>query len=494
MSSASHRPTHAPRRSLVVLCCITVVATVACEESVYIATAPELTPRFDENIADYVTRCAEAPIQVSVFGPADASVSVDGRAVTPGSSTDVTVSAGQAFPIDVTLAGGATKNYFVRCLPGDFPQFAAERPHTPQAEWYVAAPWGMANFQPVPPGTSTQFVGVFDNRGVPLWWRKSTSAAGPLDAKLLPNGNLAWLHFASDQTGAGGGSEERRLDGTLVRSLQTVGSPVDHHEYLLLPNGNYAMGRYFPREGVDLSACGGPTSGVVTDNDIQEIAPDGSLVWSWLASEHIALSELAWTEPCSPEEEQHDIYHWNSIEPDGDAFIVSFRHLNAVYKIARSGDIVWKLGGSNRPESLMVVGDPIVAAGGSLFGGQHDARLLPDRTLTVYDNRTNQADDTPRAVRFLVDEALRTATLVESVTDAAAEFSLCCGSARKLPTGNWVMAWGARPHVTELAPDGSLVFRLHFTQDMFTYRAHPVMPGVLARAALRAGMEAQNPR
>ena len=69
--------------------------------------------------------------------------------------------------------------------------------------------------------------------------------------------------------------------------------------------------------------------------------------------------------------------------------IASFRHLDAVYKISKStGKIVWKLGGTTTPKSLTVKDDPRAYT----LGAQHDARLLPDGTLTVFDNRTNLAD------------------------------------------------------------------------------------------------------
>jgi class 3 adenylate cyclase len=57
--------------------------------------------------------------------------------------------------------------------------------------------------------------------------------------------------------------------------------------------------------------------------------------------------------------------------------------LNAVFDIdQRSGNILWKLGGSATPESLRITNDPVFT-NGSHFGGQHDARLLPDGTVTL---------------------------------------------------------------------------------------------------------------
>ena len=95
---------------------------------------------------------------------------------------------------------------------------------------------------------------------------------------------------------------------------------------------------------------------------LQELSPNG-VVWSWLASDHIPVSEVTvrWQNQCgSP---AGDIYHWNSVEPDGDGYVLSFRHLDAVYRIdQRTGAIDWKVGGVSRPESLIVIGDDQLSA------------------------------------------------------------------------------------------------------------------------------------
>jgi hypothetical protein len=156
-----------------------------------------------------------------------------------------------------------------------------------------------------------------------------------------------------------------------------------------------------------------------------------------------------------------------------------------------SGAITWKLGGSATPESLKILADPVFAAGGRFghFGGQHDARMLPDGTITMEDPGSYLGRP-PRAVRYQLDLSARTATLVEQVTDPLATNSPATGSARKLPGGDWVMAWGFTPIVTELTPTGSRVFLLQFAPGYFNYRAVPVPYGQISPAALRAGMDA----
>jgi hypothetical protein len=182
----------------------------------------------------------------------------------------------------------------------------------------------------------------------------------------------------------------------------------------------------------------------------------------------------------------YDIVHWNSIEPDGNSVIASFRNLDAIYKIDKAtGDIVWKLGGTTTPESLTVKDDPR----GVTLGAQHDARLLTDGTLTAFDNRTNLNNHQPRAVRFRINESDRTATLLESITDPQVTGSNCCGSARRLGNGDWLIDWGQNKPIGGYAPDGRRTFLLRL-DSTFSYRAEPVRSGAVSMQELRQGMNA----
>jgi Arylsulfotransferase (ASST) len=188
----------------------------------------------------------------------------------------------------------------------------------------------------------------------------------------------------------------------------------------------------------------------------------------------------------------YDLVHWNSVEPVGGSVIASFKTLDAVLKIDKStGRIIWKLGGTTTPRSLEVLQDPRPYT----FGGQHDARLLRDGTLTVFDNRSNLDNKTPRAVRYRIDEAAGTATLLETITDPEVPASSCCGSARRLRNGHWLIGWGKDYRTAQVGeiggykPNGQPTFRLSFGSG-FSYRAEPVPPGAVSAQDLRDGMRA----
>ena len=353
---------------------------------------------------------------------------------------------------------------------------------------------------PVGPGIG-HYVTVFNPDGVPTWWMKP--AMSPVDAKLLPSGHIAWARyqgFGGVGTTPSVAYEIHTLEGSLVHEVRAVGNPTDFHELQSLANGNYLLLTYRPRDGVDLSAFGGPASATVLDAEIQEVAPDGRLVWSWNSKEHIALSEtghwyadhvLKYDLRLPDGRRAFDIVHPNSVEAVGDRIILSARHVDAVYEISReTGKVRWKLGGTPRPESLQIVADPNYGA--TSFGGQHDARLLHDGTLTLHDNGSGRGRP-PRAVRFRIDPAARTATLLEALTDSLAPASSCCGSSTKLRQGNWVTSWGGTPRITETTPVGARVFELTFRELIYSYRAFPV-PRTLDPAVFRAGMDAMHRR
>jgi Arylsulfotransferase (ASST) len=453
---------------------LTACVPVPPSQPLIVSATPALFPAFETGVVDYVNRCDPAtPTEVQVTAPDGTTVSVDGAAPQSGTFTvEVAQDVGKRFTIDVTT-GGTTTNHHVRCLPTDFPNWSVEKTGTPQAEFYATV---------MIQGLMPNYSAIFDTNGVPVWWldRQPTFLLAP-----LPNRNFAIIKA---------GMEEYDLNGNLVRTLNTVGGPLDNHDVILLPNGNYVMATV-QQQPCDLTSWGaglGPLETCV-NHVFQELTPLGVVVGAWDTSLHIPV-----TETTPPWRDNHDTvppdvydpWHYNSVEFTGDGFIISFRHLDAVYKIdslTPTGSIVWKLGGIPRPESLTLVDDPL---GGAT--GQHDARWLGDGTVTIHDNGTNAlglgSNRQPRSVRYAVDTGAMTATLVEEVYDADVGSSPCCGSTRRLPGGNWVTGWGGSGQSSEYAPDSTRVFRL---LAGFVYRGIPLLPGQFTADEFRAGMDAQ---
>jgi hypothetical protein len=83
--------------------------------------------------------------------------------------------------------------------------------------------------------------------------------------------------------------------------------------------------------------------------------------------------------------------------------------------------------------------------------------------------------------------------VVHAVTDRRVGASPCCGSARQLSTGGWVVAWGGTGVISETDAAGRPLLTMTLT-DGFSYRAVPLEPGRVSRATVLAGMDAMHPR
>ncbi len=476
------------------LACLVVPATgdgaPAQRPSVAVSARPGLYPRFSPGVSDYVTRCRGFR-GVRLFVRTSGGAAFAAKALARSGRFQLVehVSPGRAFVFRAGRAGNL-RPYHVRCLPPKFPDWTFQRFHSSPGQLSLLAP-GLAIGKPTRP-----YIAIFDEHGVPIRWYRSDPAV--VDAELLPDRTIAFAHFEGSTFGIGpkAAYEIRTLSGRLVRRVRTVGSPTDDHELQVTRNADYVLLTYVPRSGVDLSSLGGPANATVVDAEIQIVRKDGTLAWSWSTKDHVSLSESSiWGATFGPYEladgrDVYDIVHANSAQIVGNTVVLSLRHTSAVYGIDRTtGRILWKLGGTTTPESLAVLG----TADMQLFSGQHFARLRANGTLTVHDNGTNAARP-PRAMRFRIDTATRTARLVETVSDPSVRFSPCCGSATRLSNGRWLISWGGDSVVGEYSPGGRALWKLTFGKSLFSYRAIPVSTAFVSKARLRAAMNVLNPR
>jgi hypothetical protein len=429
------------------------------------------------------------------------TVAVPGATVTiagadPGGN--VSVNENQAVVVTVTLANATSDQYWIRCLPHDFPVLSVDRPDDPTPGYYLFGTFG----------GSAGYAIILDDHGAPVWYHQTTSG-GAINVNLLANGDVIWspplgTAFGTNPSGA---IQEHALDGTLVRTWSTVATPTDHHDFVPLANGDMLLASYHYRADVDVTALTGCAPGQtanVEDAWLQEIRPDGTVAWEWHSEDHINLTETLPAGPCGTDltfgpgfdsnlpASVIDLLHVNSLDldPMTGNVIVSGRHLNAAFEIRRDpgqpndGKIVWKLGGDapTDPATLhfTVVGDPL---GGPVR--QHDVRLLANGHLTMFDNESGVTS--PRAVEYALDPDAATATLVwqHGRSDSSQTFGL--GSVRRQDDGSTVIGWGALPPIlTDIGPLGDVT--LEVSQDPFAnnYRTIKVPAARLNLATLRA--------
>lgn len=267
------------------------------------------------------------------------------------------------------------------------------------------------------------------------------------------------------------------------------GLQADLHEFQIAPHDVAYLTAYNPIR-CNLKPAGGASSGTILDTAIQAIDIKTGLVrWEWHSLDHVGASESQIQAPndASP----WDWFHINSIdpEPNGD-LLISARNTWASYQIqGGTGTILWRLGGL---KSSFKMGR------GTTTAWQHDARLLSDGDITIFDDGSDPpVESQSRAVTISLDLKTHRATLVSAVNHPAPPLlSASQGNAQTLASGNMLVAYGGVPQMSEYSKSGSLIFDAHLPYDMASYRgyrypwsARPSYPPVAVASLNNTGEE-----
>ncbi len=466
-----------------------------------LGTSPlALSPAFAPSIHDYFVRCAAGTNSLTIVYGAKSGgkAGLVAPIVTkpkPSRLDTVNLAESQAAVIAATDGVGGKSQYWIRCLPHDFPQIIVKaHPHkgAPTPGWYLTGTIGG------PAG----YAMMLDTDGTPVWYRKANSGAAIDVTPLAPN-QVAYMNVIT-QLGYGIDPavvfDVYHLDTkqrTHISTVNPAANPTDLHELQQLPNGNHLLLSYRLTRGVDLTGLpanppGHPNS-TIADCVIQEVNPQGGLVWKWKGSDHIDPVKEN-TFPAAPAtvngEQVYDVYHCNSVDasPTGD-LLVSARHLNAVFEIQRAtGKIVWKLGG--KPVSKD--GAQILAFQNDPQNGiieQHDARFRPNANISLFDDHSFAGP--ARGVEYALNLTNGTATLVAQFPSPLAQSSLATGSFRRFSDGHSVAGWGITGSMgnaallTEFDAAGNDVLDMSFASGVQSYRVLKAPLAMFDRQLLR---------
>jgi hypothetical protein len=242
----------------------------------------------------------------------------------------------------------------------------------------------------------------------------------------------------------------------------------DLHEFQLTPKGTALVTAYRIVHG-NLSSIGGPADARVADSMFQEVdVATGKVLFTWHSIGHVGFGESYDPVPAKDaplSAPVWDYFHVNSIEllPNGN-YLISARNTWGVYEIDRkTGKVLWRLGGK---KSSFEMGK------GTRFAWQHDARLRPDGTMTIFDDE-GAPPEAPlsRAIRLRLDAKAHTATLVRADT-VPGVLTSSQGNVQELPNGDVFVGWGAVPHYTEFDAKGRIVYDATFSAGADSYRAY----------------------
>ncbi|MEQ9164584.1 MAG: aryl-sulfate sulfotransferase, partial [Ilumatobacter fluminis] len=272
-----------------------------------------------------------------------------------------------------------------------------------------------------------------------------------------------------------------------------VEHPTDHHDFVELPNGRYALISYPIVSGVDLTALPGngwTANDTIADNVIQEFDANGNVVWSWTLSDHFGYDEVPYPvrwDAGGPV----DVWHMNALTATDDGsgdYIVTARHLDAAFRVDRATDqIDWILGAlpvsapqlSGAPR-LQILNDPL--------GGPrrpHHAQLNGD-VVTLFDNRTDMGQAS-RAVAYRIDTVAETATLLWSVSAPSGQTAFGLGSVDPAGDGSFVVGWGpVQPMIQEFDANRNLVFEVRQLPGGQIYRVLKEPKAACSASQLRA--------
>ncbi|HEY6473080.1 MAG TPA: aryl-sulfate sulfotransferase, partial [Acidimicrobiales bacterium] len=491
-----------------------------------VASPYTLNPVFSPATTDYDVSCQTGTNQISLAltgngGPI--TVSTNQQSSVSGTTTvtvSLAVAPNQAIVIYAPSPGGApgTTQYWVRCLPPDFPTLQVNQAGPASPGWTPGYYFT---------GNLTSFNGayyamVLDGNGVPVWYQK-LPGVGPSNVEPLPNGTIVWS--PNYGPGFGTGDNINAYTGfdlstqTTIASLPAAVTPTDPHELAPLPNGDRMM-ISTPLVTEDLSTLGNGSGGTpasdanntAVDCVVQEVNPNNQAVWTWDAATHVGLDEVntqsgspyagpAWGLSNVDGGPVADIYHCNSVAVDEDPsspyngdVLVSMRYLNAVFLIDRAtGNVIWKLGGtaftSNDPEVAQdVPAQHLNLTGDSetQFCGQHDARFVPTpnpavEDVSVFDDHTGCVG-AARGVEYALDTTAGTATPDWQYAQPEGLSVLATGSFRRMPdasndigSGSSVIGWGISTSFpsgfTEVDGDGNVLTDIRFTDGDTLYRA-----------------------
>ncbi len=227
---------------------------------------------------------------------------------------------------------------------------------------------GLTLFTPVQ-GKGVLLVDLFGN--LLNHWELEYDASSA--ARLLPNGNLLYGAQSKDEVlpdleGSGGIIRELGPDGGVVWEYN---DPMLHHAPCRMKNGNNLVLKWIPvPESIAARVKGGEPGterdGIMWGDEVQEIQPDGRVVWKWLAHEHISPEEFHRCPLCP----RDTWMHTNACTelPNGN-ILMSFAKINTVAIVdKKTGKIVWHWG-----------------TGGEL-AHQHSPSMMENDNILIYDN------------------------------------------------------------------------------------------------------------
>ena len=301
---------------------------------------------------------------------------------------------------------------------------------------------------------------IMDNDLVPVFYKKTTGG-NVFDFKLQPNDKLTYNIYSVYSYGMNNSGI------TDKQYITPLGFALDIHDLQVMADGSYYV---FGRDHItiDMSqyVTGGDTAAILIAYTIHHMDADDNELWRWHSFEHYDILDA--DESVDLTNHTIDWTHSNSIEVDHEGnLIISTRNFNEITKISRqTGEIIWRLGGERN--QFQFIND------NRGFGRQHDARVLSNGNLALFDNGHMLIPQYSSYVEYDIDEQNFKATLIRRYSRSGTIYSQSRGGVQELSNGNILISWDdlQNPFVSELSPEDSIVYEVRYDNFAHQYRAY----------------------
>lgn len=463
----------------------------ASDDAVLTVDDAQLQPAFEPSVHEYEVDSLNTlqPLTVRLTSRNATSASLDGQDLPLNGSLSLRLDQ-LSTERDLTLQvryGSRTETYTVHTLPKQFPAIEISQPAAaavaPGYTFIAPGDWS---------GKNPSHLILLDPALKPVYYRQSSESLSDFKRQVLPDGSVRYTYFEQThpntmpKVGYAEGKihvldqhlQERQVLSLLPATASGERYPdlsADSHDSLLLGPNDYLLETYLGKEvdNVPADLLVHPGKVKVAAAIIQEVR-NGQVVMQWDSTHYPEFYRNAgiYANYDNSTGDYYDYMHINSIavDPRDQNLIVSFRHQNQIVKLERlTGRILWRLGGKNSDFALTPA---------QRFSHQHDASLLPNGDLLLFDN-ANPPDDAPgtghtQVMRFRLDEAAHKVTDFQAWQPYDNLYGFAMGSAQILANGNLMIGWGANtdsPDVTETDAGGRVLQSLKFGENIYSYRA-----------------------
>jgi arylsulfate sulfotransferase len=367
----------------------------------------------------------------------------------------------KAVSTSASATGSAEGSFTTGKVPASLPSKASLVTNQPDK---MQPGWTLTNYQVGgSSSTSTEpgIIVIVDEQGIPVWYYVHGTSAdqfGMTSTDWLPNGHVLVGNASAEP------AVEVDLEGNVVWTGPTGGTPAASHHTGKLKNGDYAIVR-------ESNATA----------RVEELSPDDKVVWTWDLYDYI-----------KPKTSANDWCHVNSVSFDevNDFLYFNCRY-QGLFKVKRSDkSIVWQMGAAIDDSHS---GDITYLPDNSArFNDSHDPEIHDDGTILFYDNQgwsghtggEGNGSYHTRVVEYKLDEPNKTATLTWefpgnfSVDDwyKTTWYTPIWGDADRLGNGDvlvtaGVHGSGTHTRIFEVTRAGEVVWAIEWPENNGSYRA-----------------------